>query len=128
MMQWSNFTKFSLSFNIDSPGIHTLLPSVMSVLQCLDSRGMEAVILLLEKSSLQIQGVWKTKTEDRASSLLLSGAYAGGGGGGGFGGSTPPPLAMSIVVVVVVFCSRKHPPLKNPAYAHASCVILFSKT
>ena len=36
MMQWSNFTKCGLFFNIVSPAVHTRLPSV---LQRLDFRG-----------------------------------------------------------------------------------------
>ena len=46
MMQWLNLTKCGLFFNIASPAVHTLLPSV---LQCLDSGGIEALILILEK-------------------------------------------------------------------------------
>ena len=46
MMQWSNLTTCGLFFNIVSPAVHTLLPSV---LQCLDSRGIEALILILQK-------------------------------------------------------------------------------
>ena len=48
MMQWSNLTKCGLFFNIVSPAVHTLLPSV---LQRLDSLGIEALILILKKSS-----------------------------------------------------------------------------
>ena len=47
MMQWSNLTKCGLVFNIVSPAVHTLLPSV---LQRLDSR-IEAFILSSKKSS-----------------------------------------------------------------------------
>ena len=46
MMQWSNLTKCGLFFNIVSPAVHTLL---LSVLQRLDSHGIEALILILEK-------------------------------------------------------------------------------
>ena len=46
MMQWSNLTKCGLFFNIVSSAVHTLLPSV---LQRLDSCGIEALILILEK-------------------------------------------------------------------------------
>ena len=46
MMQWSNLTKCGLFFNIVSPVVHTLLPSV---LQCLDSCDRGALILILEK-------------------------------------------------------------------------------
>ena len=46
MMQWSNLTKCGLFFNIVSPAVHTLFPSV---LQCLDSCGIEALILILKK-------------------------------------------------------------------------------
>ena len=46
MTQWSNLTKCGLFFNIVSPAVHTLLPSV---LQHLDSRDVEALILILEK-------------------------------------------------------------------------------
>ena len=46
MMQWLNLTKCGLFFYIASPAVHTLLPSV---LQCLDSGGIEALILILEK-------------------------------------------------------------------------------
>ena len=52
MMQWSNLTKcglFSTYTRIVPPAVHTLLPSV---LQSLDSRGIEALILILEKSSI----------------------------------------------------------------------------
>ena len=47
-MQWSNLTKCGLYIytNIVSPAAHTLLPLV---LQCLDSRGIEALIIILEK-------------------------------------------------------------------------------
>ena len=45
-MQWSNLTKCGLFFNIVSPTVYTLLSSV---LQRLDSRGIEALILILEK-------------------------------------------------------------------------------
>ena len=45
-MQWSNLTKCGLFFNIVSPAVHTLLPSV---LQCLDSHGIEALILIFDK-------------------------------------------------------------------------------
>ena len=48
MMQWSNLTKCGLFFNIVSPAVHTLLPSV---LEHLDSCGIEALILILEKTS-----------------------------------------------------------------------------
>ena len=50
MMQWSNLTKCGLFFNIVSPAgaaVHTLLPLVL--LQRLDSRGIEALILIFEK-------------------------------------------------------------------------------
>ena len=47
MMQWSNLTDCGLIFNIVSPEVHTL----PSVLQRLDSGGIEALILILEKSS-----------------------------------------------------------------------------
>ena len=51
MMQWSNLTKCGLFFNIapppPPPAVHTLLPSV---LQRLDSRDIEALILSLGKS------------------------------------------------------------------------------
>ena len=46
MMQWSNLTKCGLFFNIVSPEVHTLLPSV---LQRLNSCNIEAVILILKK-------------------------------------------------------------------------------
>ena len=46
MMQWSNLTKCGLFSNIVSPAVHTLLPSV---LQRLDSCGIEAIILILQK-------------------------------------------------------------------------------
>ena len=46
MMQWWNLTKCGLVFNIVSPAVHTLLPSV---LKGLDSCGIEALILILEK-------------------------------------------------------------------------------
>ena len=46
MMQWSNLTKCGLFFKIVSPAVHTVLPSV---LQHLDSHGIEALILILEK-------------------------------------------------------------------------------
>ena len=46
MIQWSNLTKCGLFFNIVSPAVHALLPSV---LQRLDSRGIEALILILEE-------------------------------------------------------------------------------
>ena len=46
LMQWLNLTKCGLFLNIVSPAVHTLLPSV---LQCLDSCGIEALILILEK-------------------------------------------------------------------------------
>ena len=45
-MQWSNLTKCGLFFNIVSPVAHTLLSSV---LQRLDSCGVEALILILKK-------------------------------------------------------------------------------
>ena len=48
MMQWSNLTKCDLFVNIVSHAVHTLL---LSVLQRLDSRGIEALILILEKRS-----------------------------------------------------------------------------
>ena len=48
MMQWSNLTKCGLFFNTISPAVHTLL---LSVLQHLDSQGIEALILILEKTS-----------------------------------------------------------------------------
>ena len=52
MMQWLNLTKCGLFLNIVSPAVHTLLPSV---LQRLESRGIEALILILGKSpQLQI--------------------------------------------------------------------------
>ena len=44
MMQWSNLTKCGLFFNAVSPAVHTLLPSV---LQRLDARGIETLILIL---------------------------------------------------------------------------------
>ena len=46
MMQWLNLTKCGLFFNIVSPAVHKILPSV---LQHLDSCGIEALILILEK-------------------------------------------------------------------------------
>ena len=48
MMQWSNLNKCGLCFNvlISLPLVHTLLPSA---LQRLDSRGIEALILILEE-------------------------------------------------------------------------------
>ena len=46
MMQWFNLTKCGLLFNIVSPAVHTLLPLV---LQRLDSCGIEALLLILEK-------------------------------------------------------------------------------
>ena len=47
MMQWLNLTKCGVFFNMSLPcKVHTLLPSV---LQRLDSRGTEALILILEK-------------------------------------------------------------------------------
>ena len=46
MMQWSNLTKCGLFFNIVFPAVYTLLPLV---LQRLDSCGIEALILILEK-------------------------------------------------------------------------------
>ena len=46
MMSWSNITRCGLYFNIVS--VHTHLPSV---LQRLDSGGIEALILILEKNS-----------------------------------------------------------------------------
>ena len=46
MMQWLNMTKCGLFINIASPEVHTLLPLL---LQRLDSRGIEALILILEK-------------------------------------------------------------------------------
>ena len=46
MMQWSNLIKYGIFVNIVSPAVHTLLPSV---LQHLDSCGIEALILILEK-------------------------------------------------------------------------------
>ena len=48
MMQWSNLTKCVLFFNIVSPVVHTVLPSV---LQRLDSCDIGALILILKKSS-----------------------------------------------------------------------------
>ena len=48
LMQRSILTKCGLSFNIVYPAVHTLLPSV---LKRLDSRGIGALILILEKSS-----------------------------------------------------------------------------
>ena len=46
-MQWSNLTKYGLFLTyIVSPAVHTLLPSV---LQSLDSPGIEALIPILEK-------------------------------------------------------------------------------
>ena len=46
MMKWSNLTKCGLLFiNIFSPAVHTIL---LSMLQRLDSRGTEALILILE--------------------------------------------------------------------------------
>ena len=50
MMQWSNFTKCCLFFNIVSPAVHTLL---LVVMQRLDSHGIEALILILGKSPQQ---------------------------------------------------------------------------
>ena len=44
-MQWLNLTN-CLFFNTVSPAVHILLPSV---LQCLDSHGIEALILILYK-------------------------------------------------------------------------------
>ena len=46
MMQWLNLTKCGLVFNIVSAVVNTLLPSV---LQDLDSCGIKALILILEK-------------------------------------------------------------------------------
>ena len=46
MKQWLNLSKCSLLFNIVSPVINALLPSV---LQRFDSHGIEALILILEK-------------------------------------------------------------------------------
>ena len=46
MMQWLNLTKYGLFFNMVSPTVNTLLPSV---LQHLDSCRIEALILILEK-------------------------------------------------------------------------------
>ena len=46
MMQWSNLTKCGLCLHLVFPAVHTLLPSV---LQHLHSRGVEALILILEK-------------------------------------------------------------------------------
>ena len=46
MMNWSNLTICGLFFNIVSPAVHTVLPSV---LQRLDLCGIEALILILEK-------------------------------------------------------------------------------
>ena len=46
MMQWSHLTKCGLFFNIVSLVIHTLLPLM---LQQLDSCGIEALIMILEK-------------------------------------------------------------------------------
>ena len=46
MMQCLNLTKSGLFFNIVSPAVHTFLPSV---LQRVDSRCIEALILILEK-------------------------------------------------------------------------------
>ena len=45
MIQWSNLTKCGLFFNIVSAAVHTLFPLV---LQRLDSRGIEAFILILK--------------------------------------------------------------------------------
>ena len=45
MMQWLNLTKCGLFFTIVSPAVHTLL----SVLQRLDSCGIKALILIIEK-------------------------------------------------------------------------------
>ena len=46
MMQWSNLTKCGLFFNIVFPAVHTFIPSV---LQRLNSSGIESLILILEK-------------------------------------------------------------------------------
>ena len=46
MMQYSNFRKCGLFFNIVSTAVHTLLPSL---LQHLDSHSIEALVLILEK-------------------------------------------------------------------------------
>ena len=45
-MQWSNLTQCGLCFSIVSRAVHTLLPLV---LQRLDSCGIQALILILEK-------------------------------------------------------------------------------
>ena len=59
MMPWSNLTRCGLIFSIFSTAVHTLLASV---LQRLNSRGIEALILILEKiPQLQIMtssSVW----------------------------------------------------------------------
>ena len=45
-MQWSNLTQCGLIFNIVSPVVHTFLRLVLLLL---DSLGIEALILILEK-------------------------------------------------------------------------------
>ena len=47
MMQWSNLIKCGLFFNIVSLAVHTLLPLL---LQCMNSCGIEVLILILKKS------------------------------------------------------------------------------
>ena len=61
-MQWSNLTKCDLFFQHSLPPVHTLL---LSVLQGLDSHGIEALILILEKSP-QLQ-MWLHHRSDTAS-------------------------------------------------------------
>ena len=62
LMLWSNLTKCGLFFNIVSPAVHTFLPSV---LQCLHSCGIGALILILGKSP-QLQ-IWPYYRSDPAS-------------------------------------------------------------
>ena len=63
MMQWSNLSKCGLFLNIVSPAGHTLLPLV---LQCLDSCGIEAIMILKKVLNCSLQ-IWPHHQSDTAS-------------------------------------------------------------
>ena len=76
MMQWWNLTIWMWFIfqhtHVVSPSVHPLLPSGPSVLQLLDSRGIEALILILKKSPrLQIWLHYRSDTASQTSDFFF---------------------------------------------------------
>ena len=68
------FDQYGLFFNIVFPAVHTLLLPL--ALQCLDSRGIEALILILEKNpQLQIYDLahYRSNTASQLSGVFMLG-------------------------------------------------------